>query len=132
MKIAVTYEEGRVFQHFGHTKQFKVYDVEESRIVGTRVIDTLGEGHGALAGFLKEQGVQALVCGGIGGGARQALAQAGIELYPGVNGDADACVQALLLGTLEYHPDTGCAHHHEHGDEGCHGNGHEQCGGAGQ
>lgn len=129
MKIAVTYEEGRVFQHFGHSKQFKVYDVDAGVVSGAEVIDAPGEGHGALAGFLKEQGVQALICGGIGGGARQALMQAGIELYPGVNASADECVQALLAGTLDYHPDTVCAHHHhEHSSEGCHA--HGSCGNA--
>ncbi len=129
MKIAVTYEEGRVFQHFGHSKQFKVYDVDAGVVVGAEVIDAPGEGHGALAGFLKEQGVQALICGGIGGGARQALMQAGIELYPGVNAGADACVQALIAGTLDYNPETVCAHHHhEHEGEGCHA--HGSCGNA--
>ena len=83
MKIAVTYENGQVFQHFGHTEQFKLYEVEDGRVVSSQVVDTNGSGHGALAGFLREYGVDALICGGIGGGARNALAQAGIQLYPG-------------------------------------------------
>ena len=106
MKIAVTYENGQVFQHFGHTEQFKVYEVEDKKIVGSKVVDTNGTGHGALAGFLQEEGVSVLICGGIGGGARNALAQAGIELYPGASGDADAQVQALLEGSLAYDADT--------------------------
>lgn len=113
MKIAVTYENGQVFQHFGHTEQFKVYEVEDKKIVGSKVVDTNGTGHGALAGFLQEEGVSVLICGGIGGGARNALAQAGIELYPGVSGDADAQVQALLDGSLAFDPDTTCDHHGE-------------------
>lgn len=124
MKIAVTYEDGQVFQHFGHCGQFKIYDVAENKVVSAQVHDTQGSGHGALAGFLAERGVDTLICGGIGGGARAALAQAGIQLYPGVSAPADAAVEAFLAGSLSFDPDTVCAHHHEGGhtcgDHGCH------------
>ena len=118
MKVAVTYENGEVFQHFGHTEQFKVYDVENGKIASSRVVDTNGSGHGALAGFLQEYEVEVLICGGIGGGARNALAEAGIQLYPGASGDADKQVEAFLAGSLSYDPDTMCNHHHEH-EGGC-------------
>lgn len=128
MKIAVTYENGQVFQHFGHTEQFKLYEVEDGQVRASQVVDTNGSGHGALAGFLKERGVEALICGGIGGGARNALAQAGIRLYPGAAGGADAQVEALLHDSLRYDPDTVCAHHHDHGaGHDCGGHGHS-CG----
>lgn len=130
MKIAVTYENGEVFQHFGHTEQFKVYNVEDGKIVSSEVVDTNGQGHGALAGFLFNGGVDVLICGGIGGGARNALAEAGIQLYPGAVGDADAQVESFLKGTLSYDPDTVCSHHHEgegHDCHGHHGEGHS-CG----
>ena len=68
MRIAVTYENGDIFQHFGHTKQFKLYDIEEGKIVKEQIVDTNGQGHGALSGFLTNAGVEALICGGIGGG----------------------------------------------------------------
>ena len=84
MKIAVTYENGQIFQHFGHTEQFKIYTVENGKIVSSEVVDTNGSGHGALAGFLSEQSVAVLICGGIGGGAQMALASAGIQLFGGV------------------------------------------------
>ena len=90
MKIAVTYENGQIFQHFGHTAQFKLYEVENGKVVREAVVDTNGSGHGALAGFLVQSGVDTLICGGIGGGAQMALAQAGIKLYGGVSGEADA------------------------------------------
>ena len=104
MKIAVTYDNGLIFQHFGHTEQFKVYNVDEGKILSSRVVNTLGAGHGALAGFLKGEGVEVLICGGIGGGARAALAEAGITLYGGVQGSADGAVEALLKGELGYDP----------------------------
>ena len=129
MKIAVTYHDGDIFQHFGHTEFFKIYDIENTDIVKTEIVSTNGSGHGALAQFLHEHSVDTLICGGIGGGARNALAQAGIQLYPGVSGDADAQVAALLAGSLQYDPNTVCAHHHNHGEgHNCGAHGHD-CGG---
>lgn len=124
MKVAVTYENGTVFQHFGHTEQFKVYEVIDGAVVKAQVVGTNGSGHGALAGFLSANGVDVLICGGIGGGAQMALASAGIKLYGGVSGNADDAVKALLVGTLAYDPDARCDHHdheHEAGEHPCHG-----------
>ncbi|MCD8231528.1 MAG: DUF134 domain-containing protein [Clostridiales bacterium] len=129
MRIAVTYENGQIYQHFGHTKQFKVYDVEDGKIVSSEVIGTNGQGHGALAEVLYALQANVLICGGIGGGAQAALAAVGIQLYGGVTGDADAAVEALLAGNLAYVPDIRCSHH-----EGGHGGncgGHHQEGGDG-
>ena len=128
MKIAVTYENGKVFQHFGHTAQFKVYEVEGNKIVSSKVVDTNGQGHGALAGLLKIIGADILICGGIGGGAQTALANAGIKLYGGVSGSCDAAVEALLMSSLGYNPNVRCDHHdHEHGN-GEHNCGEHSCG----
>ena len=131
MKIAVTYENGNVFGHFGHTAQFKVYEVEENKVVSSEVVDTNGSGHGALAGMLSELNVDVLICGGIGGGAQMAVAQAGIKLFGGVQGNADEAVNAYLNNSLNYDPEAKCDHHdHEHkeghncGEHGCGGNCH--------
>lgn len=132
MRIAVTYENGEIFQHFGHTGQFKFYDVENDKVVSSQVVDTNGSGHGALAGFLTANKADVLICGGIGAGAQTALAEAGIKLYGGVQGNADEAVTALLADTLSFNPDVHCNHHdHEHGGEGhtCgeHGCGNHDC-----
>ena len=129
MRIAVTYENGEIFQHFGHTEQFKLYDVEDGKIVGEQTVGTNGSGHGALAGFLKAAQVDALICGGIGMGAQEALAEAGIKLYAGVSGSADVAAKALAEGALEYDPNATCDHHGHHGEgHDCghhhHGEGH--------
>ena len=100
MKIAVTYENGLIFPHFGHTSQFKIYEVKDGKIAASQVVGTGGQGHGALAGLLRSLQVDTLICGGIGAGAQTALAEAGIRMYGGVSGPADAAVQALLAGTL--------------------------------
>ncbi|MBQ9611028.1 MAG: DUF134 domain-containing protein [Lachnospiraceae bacterium] len=125
MRIAVTYENGEIFQHFGHTEQFKLYDVEDGKIVNEQIVDTNGSGHGALAGFLQAAKADALICGGIGMGAQMALADAGIKLYGGVQGSADEAARALAEGNLEYDPDARCDHHGHHHDGEC---GHEHCG----
>lgn len=123
MRIAVTYDNGEVFQHFGHTEQFKLYDVEEGKIVQEQIVDTNGSGHGALAGFLQAAKADALICGGIGMGAQMALADAGIRLFAGVQGSADDAAKALAEGTLIYDPNARCDHHEHHGGD-C---GHEHC-----
>lgn len=136
MRIAVTYENGNVFQHFGHTAQFKIYDAENGIIEKEQLADTAGSGHGALAGFLKSLGTDVLICGGIGGGAQQALDQAGIRFYGGVSGSADEAVKALLEGKLVFNANVHCSHHeqghscggHQCGEDkhGCSGNGGSQ------
>lgn len=122
MRIAVTYENESIFQHFGHTEQFKVYDVDSGSIIDSQIVSSVGSGHGALAGFLSGLNVDAVICGGIGAGAQNALAQAGIKLYGGVSGKADDAVAALLSGNLNYNPGVSCNHHsHEHGERQDHG-----------
>jgi predicted Fe-Mo cluster-binding NifX family protein len=130
MKIAVTYENGRIFQHFGHTEQFKIYEVEDGIVTRSAVMSTNGSGgHGALAGLLAGMDVDVLLCGGIGGGARQALDMAGIRLCGGVSGEADQAVRDFLAGKLVYNPDELCTHHGEHhGDCGGHDCGSHHCG----
>lgn len=127
MKIAVTYDNGNIFQHFGKTESFKVYEVEDQKIVSSEVIGSNGSGHGALAGLLATKSINVLICGGIGGGAQAALEEFGIELCSGAQGDADAAVKAYLKGEL-VSTGVNCDHHHEDGHScGDHEEGHS-CG----
>lgn len=133
MKIATTYENGQIFQHFGHSSQFKIYDVENGKVISSKVVDTNGSGHGALAGFLVSQNVNTLICGGIGGGAQTALKQAGIQLFGGVKGNSDEAVNLFLNNSLAFNPNVHCDHHdheHGHGEHTCgsHGCGNHSCG----
>lgn len=123
MKLAVTYKDGQVFQHFGHTELFKIYEIKDGKIESSSVVSTNGQGHGALAGFLKEQGVTSLICGGIGGGAKNALADADILVYGGVSGKVDEVANALLNGTLVFNPNVTCSHHSHDEGHSC-GSGH--------
>ena len=115
MRIAVTYENGQIFQHFGRTSEFKLYDVADGKIINEQVVGTNGAGHGALAGFLKSVQADVLICGGIGGGAQMAMQEAGITLYGGNTGSADEAVQAFLAQKLVQNDNPTCDHHHEHG-----------------
>ena len=129
MRVAVTYDNGNVFGHFGRTEQFKVYDVEDGKVVNSEVVGTNGEGCGALAGVLNLAEVDVLICGGIGGGAVMALQEAGIQLYAGASGNTDEVVNAFLAGTLAASGEANCSHHDEEHGEGhsCHGHGHGSC-----
>ena len=129
MKIAATYENGNIFQHFGRTENFKVYEVEDGKIVSSEVVGSGGIGHGALAGLLADQDIQVLICGGLGGGALNALTNAGIEVCAGASGSADEAVEAYLRGDL-VNSGANCDHHHHgEGHECGHGEDHECCGG---
>ena len=133
MKIAVTYDNGEIFQHFGKTESFKVYEVEDNKVVSSEVIGSNGTGHGALAGLLAEQGVNVLICGGIGGGAQTALTEAGIELCAGAQGNTDQAVESYLKGEL-VSSGVNCDHHHHKEGHSCdsHEEGHscgDSCGG---
>ena len=119
MRIAATYENGNIFQHFGRTEQFKVYDVQEGRIIASEIVGSNGIGHGALAGLLADKAIEVLICGGLGGGALNALTNAGITVVAGAEGDADQAVESYLHGEL-VSSGANCDHHH-------HGEGHE-CG----
>ena len=124
MRIAVTYKDGQVFQHFGRSEFFKIYDVQNEQIISTVIIPTLGSGHGALGAFLSQAKVDVLICGGIGAGARNVLTNAKIALYPGVSGDADEVCKAFIAGNLNYQPGYEC-HDHDHDGHDC---GSHDCG----
>lgn len=128
MKIAVTYDEGQIFQHFGHTKQLKIYTVLEKQVAGAKIINVGENGHGAMADLLKNLRVDVLICGGIGGGAKNALNAAGITFFPYVQGGADEAVQAYLNGELVFDMNKTCAHHgagHDHGHSCGHDHDHD-------
>lgn len=127
MKIAATYDNGNIFQHFGKTETFKVYEVEDNKIVSSEVIGSNGTGHGALAGLLAAQGISVLICGGIGGGAQTALAEAGIEVCSGAQGNTDEAVEAYLKGELTS-AGTTCDHHHHEEGHSCGNSCGDSCG----
>lgn len=119
MKIAVTYENGEIFQHFGHTQQFKLYEVLDGKVIKTEIIDTKDSGHGALIGILSNLQTDILICGGIGAGAQNFLVENGIELFGGVSGNADEAVNALLSGNLAFNPNVHCDHHNHDEAHNC-------------
>ena len=131
MKIAVPFSNGEVFQHFGHTEIFKLYEIVDGQVASIDIVETNGSGHDALAGLLADLSVNVLVCGGIGDGAQTALTAAGIEICSGAKGDADNAVNAYLRGELQS-ASVNCDHHSHDEGEGCGshcGGGCSGCGG---
>lgn len=124
MKIAVTCVNGQVFQHFGHCPSFLICNVENGKIISTEMLDTQNHGCSMLAGFLSQHGVDVVICGGIGGGAKNHITSAGMTLLPGASGDALAQVESYIAGTLNYNPDTECDHHKHDENHQC-GNNHK-------
>ncbi len=122
ISVAVTYENGEVFQHFGRTENFKIYRIKDGKVADSEVVSSNGAAHGALIGVLKAHNVDALICGGIGGGAKNLTESNGMKLYPGVSGNADEAVKALINGNLDFDPNTECKEHHDHDHH--HGDGH--------
>lgn len=118
MKLAITYDEGNVFQHFGKTTQFKIFEIEDNKITNSLCINTNGQGHGSLGKFLKDLNVEALICGGIGAGAREILKENNIAVYGSVQGSADEAVQKFISHSLIYSTKASCNHHGE--DHKCH------------
>ena len=115
MKIAVAFDNNEdVFQHFGHTEQFKIYETDNNEIISSKILSSDGEGHSALAKMLESENIDKLICGGIGGCAVKALNEAGIEIFAGITGNSDEAVKALLSGTLEQTTSPNCNHHGEH------------------
>lgn len=115
MIIATAYENGNICQHFGHADTFKFYTIEDNKIVSSQVKEPIGYAHGTLPTFLKENGAQILICGGLGDAARVYIAETGIDLYPGAMGASDAAVEDFLKNNLDYNPDFHCSGH-EHND----------------
>lgn len=96
IRIAVPYEKGEIFQHFGRSRELKIYDIKKKKLLEKELITTEGNGHGALTGILNALAVDVLLCGGIGSGARMALEANEIAIYGGRKGDADSAVEAFL------------------------------------
>lgn len=130
MKLAITYDNGQVFQHFGKTQQFKIYDIQEGKVGPSLVTGTGGQGHGALAGLLRALGISVLICGGIGPGAQEALKSLDITVIPGITGDVDQAVQDFVDGKLVPNTEALCNHHHDGPAHSCgdHGCGQHTCG----
>lgn len=109
-KIAIPYDNGRIFRHFGKSTQFKIYTIENDEVVASEVENTDGAGHEAIGLWLVQRGVSAVVCGDVGFGAQGALAAAGIALLAGVEGPADDAIAKLLAGTLVASNAANCGH----------------------
>lgn len=125
MKIALTYEDGKVFQHFGHTEKIKIYEINNGNVISESIIDTSTSGHEKLVEVLKNNNIEVLICGGIGQGAKDALSEANIQLFGGVSGNTDEVIKDYMNGNLKYNENVKCEHHHVEGEHHCEN--HNRC-----
>lgn len=102
MKIAVNEQEGKIFQHFGQTKAFQIYEVEDGKVLSSSHLAADPKGHAALADQLIKEKVNVVICGNLGARMLGLLQGAGIQVCGNVEGDCDQAVQAYLNGTLTY------------------------------
>lgn len=119
MKIAITYdkETGNVFQHFGKTQFFKIYQIQDGKIVSSEVIDNGGNGHHELPPYLKALGIETLILGNRGQGAIDAIAASGLKEMPGITGNADNAAELFAKGELKPNFTAKCSHHGEHNND---------------
>ena len=138
MIIAVSYKDGEIFEHFGHAEMFAIYRTNEqnTEILEKTIVEVKETGHQAVADLMDANGVDVVIVGNIGAGARQALAEYGIVAFAGFCGDSDDAAELMMRGQLPYLTDEGncsggcggCSggcHDHEGGDCGCGGHDHE-------
>lgn len=119
MKVAITYdkETGNVFQHFGKTQFFKIYQIQDGKIVSSEVIDNGGNGHHELPSYLKDLGIETLILGNRGQGAIDAIAASGLKEMPGITGNADNAAELFAKGELKPNFTAKCSHHGEHNND---------------
>ena len=119
MKIAITYdkETGNVFQHFGKTQFFKIYQIQDGKIVSSEVIDNGGNGHHELPPYLKALGIETLILGNRGQGAIDTIAASGLKEMPGITGNADNAAELFAKGELKPNFTAKCGHHGEHNND---------------
>lgn len=127
MIVAVPHLQGSVNAHFGSTREFLIATVAGDKVEQTALYQIQGmqHNHAGIAGFLREQGVEVILAGGMGAPMQQALKQAGFEVYCGVSGPVVPAVEAFARGEIEQ-SEVACSHHqgeHHHAGhqgDGCH------------
>ncbi len=115
MKIAVASDNGNVTEHFGHCRNFMIFNTENDQIINSETVANPGHRPGFLPNFLNDKGVNVIISGGMGAGAIDIFNENNIEVIVGASGDAKAAVTAYLQGVLK---STGSVcHEHQHFDE---------------
>ncbi|MDD5936306.1 MAG: NifB/NifX family molybdenum-iron cluster-binding protein [Clostridiales bacterium] len=110
MRVAVSYDNGNIFNHVGDAKEFKIYDIEDGKIVSTEVLKSSGSGRAMVVDFVSTHFCDVLICNEICSGAKGAVNEAGTKVYGAVTGNADDAVEKLIQNQLE-DGDTVICHH---------------------
>lgn len=120
MVIAVTYQDGMIFGHFGKSQEFKIYEIENGAVANSKVVDVSNiKGRDARTEYLKSLGSEVLICGGICEKAQAAVSACGIKIYAANSGSADEAVNKYLTGALTQVTGKVCDHHSEDNNHSC-------------
>ncbi len=123
MRIAIPTTQGELEEHFGQCHGIALLDCDEQSLSIQRmeVLDAPAHEHGRLPRWLKEQGVEVVIAGSLGGRAQGLLDELGIQVITGAPRlSPDFLARSFLQGTLESQPQT-CSHEHgHHSHEGHH------------
>ncbi|WP_334308253.1 NifB/NifX family molybdenum-iron cluster-binding protein [Anaerocolumna sp.] len=121
-RIAVATDENHnVFQHFGKTQAFTIYELEGKDLKSKNTLSSNGAGHSELVTLLSENNIDVVICGGVGLHAMEGLMEAGMLVIPGAQGDVDVVTASYLDGSLQASEGPTCDHHdHENENHVCH------------
>lgn len=115
-KIAIPTNNGKLWSHFGKAPQVTFITIDNGKITEKEVKDAPAHGHGVMAQFLSENGVNEVVCGGLGAGAVQTLGERNISIHAGAPAiGIDELTQMYIDGTIIY-GEGGCKHEHCNGE----------------
>ena len=111
MLVAITYENGEVFMHYGKTRQFIIFELDNNEIKSERIIDCGEYSHHTLADLLKLNNVDVVICGGCGVHAIESLEAKNIKVYNGACGDVHNVINEYINGKLKFNGATMCDCH---------------------
>ena len=112
MKIAIANNDNMCTEHFGHCEGFKIYELENGKIINEDFIKNPGHKPGFLPMFLKEKGINVIISGGMGQMAQELFIENNIEVIVGANGENIELINQYLNGFLK--SDKSICQKHEH------------------
>lgn len=113
MKIAIATEGKYVSAHFGHCEGFTIYEIEQSKVLNQKFVQSPGHKPGYLPVFLKELETNVIIAGGMGEAAQDLFNENGIEVVVGASGLCDELIQQYVKGQLKSTGSVCKEHEHE-------------------
>lgn len=124
MKVMIAADRGVVCPHFGHAPEFRLVEIDESKVVKEEIYTNPGHAPGVLPRWMKDLDVDIVIAGDMGPRARDLFASFGITVQTCDPMSVDSALEAFIKGNLsgssnschhgkEHSADTACNGHHE-------------------